>query len=66
MVATASSRGIPPVEILDFEDLLPTANRDLAEMRAELRQVCEDVANPYLSRLLDRMFSDEQFDATFS
>ena len=57
---------LAPVEVLDLEDFLPTAKRDLAEMRRELRQLCQDVENPHLSRLLDRIFSDQEFDATFS
>ena len=55
-----------PVEIVHFEDFLATAKRDPEEMRAELRRVRESVENPYLSRLLDHMFSDEGFDAAFS
>jgi len=57
---------LAPVEILDLEDFLPVAKRDLAEMRRELRQLCQDIENPHLSRLLDRIFSDQEFDATFS
>jgi len=59
---------LAPVEIagLDLEDLLPKAKRDLAEMGRELAQVCEDIQNPYLSRLLNDMFSDEVFAAAFS
>ncbi len=57
---------LAPVEVLDLEDFLPTAKRDLAEMRRELRQLCQDIENPHLSRLLDHIFSDQGFDATFS
>jgi len=57
---------VEPVEILDLEDFLPRTKRDSAEMRRELRQVCQDIENPYLSRLLDHTFSAQEFATTFS
>ncbi len=55
-----------PVAISDFGDFLPTAKRDLAEMRAELEQLLGGIQNPHLSALLQHMFSDEEFAATFT
>jgi 3'-5' exoribonuclease len=54
------------VRIVDLEDFLPKAKRDLAEMHRELRRVLQDIENPHLSRLLNHMFSDEVFAAAFS
>ena len=56
---------LEPAEILDLEDFLPTTRRDLSEMRRELRRICEGIENPYLSRLLDHIFSDEELATTF-
>jgi 3'-5' exoribonuclease len=49
-----------------LERELPTAKRDLEEMHTELTRVREGVENRYLSRLLDHVFSDEEFYARFS
>jgi len=57
---------LEPVEILDLEDFLPRTKRDLAEMQGELRELCEGIENPYLSQLLDHIFSDQEFATTFS
>jgi len=57
---------LQPVETLDLEDFLPRTKRDSAEMRRELRQVFQGIENRYLSRLLDHIFSDQEFAATFS
>jgi len=54
------------VPIKDFSPFLPQAKRDREEMRRELQQVLVDIEDPYLSRLLDRLFGDEEFEATFS
>ncbi len=53
------------VEIQDFSPFLPQAKRDLEEMRRELQQVLADIEDPYLSQLLDHLFSDEEFETTF-
>jgi len=53
-------------EILNLEDFLPKAKRDMGEMRTELQQVHEDIGNLHLSRLLGHVFSDQEFDAAFS
>jgi len=57
---------LEPVDILDLEDFLPRTKRDLAEMRRELRQVCQSIESPHLSRLLDHIFTDHEFANTFS
>jgi len=57
---------LEPVEILDLEDFLPRTKQDLADMRKELRQVREGIETAYLSRLLDHVFSDQEFATTFS
>ena len=57
---------LQPVEIRDFSPFLPQAKRDREEMRQELLQVLADIEDPYLSRLLDRLFGDERFETTFS
>jgi 3'-5' exoribonuclease len=57
---------LQPVQILDFAPFLPQAKRDREEMRQELLQVRAQIKHPYLSRLLDRLFGDEEFEATFS
>ena len=57
---------LQPVQIKDFSPFLPQSKRDREEMRQELLQVRATIRNPYLSRLLDRLFDDEQFETTFS
>jgi 3'-5' exoribonuclease len=57
---------LEPVELKDFEDFLPVAERDPAEMQQEMEQVLAEIQNPHLSRLLYRMFSDQEFYASFS
>jgi len=57
---------LQPVPIQDFAPFLPQAKRDLEEMRRELQQVLVDIEDPYLSRLLDHLFGDEEFETTFS
>jgi len=57
---------LQPVEIEDFSPFLPQSKRDREEMRQELLQVRATIKDPYLSRLLDGMFGDEEFEATFS
>ena len=57
---------LQPVEILDFAPFLPQAKRDREEMRQELQQVRAQIKHPYLSRLLDRLFGDNEFETTFS
>jgi len=57
---------LQPVEIQDFSPFLPQSKRDLEEMRQELLQVRATIKDPYLSRLLDRLFGDEEFETTFS
>jgi 3'-5' exoribonuclease len=57
---------LQPVQIRDFSPFLPQAKRDREEMRQELLQVRATIHEPYLSRLLDGMFGDEEFANTFS
>jgi len=57
---------LEPVDIFDLEDFLPRTKRDLAEMRRDLRELCEGIENPYLSQLLDHIFADEEFADSFS
>jgi 3'-5' exoribonuclease len=57
---------LQPVEIQDFSPFLPQSKRDREEMRQELLQVRAQIKQPYLSRLLEHMFGDEEFEATFS
>jgi 3'-5' exoribonuclease len=54
------------VEIRDFSPFLPQSKRDREEMRLELQQVLGDIEDPYLSKLLQQLFGDERFEATFS
>jgi 3'-5' exoribonuclease len=54
------------VEIQDFSPFLPQSKRDREEMRLELQQVLGDIEDPYLSKLLQQLFGDERFEATFS
>jgi len=55
-----------PVEIEDFSPFMPQAKRDREEMREELKQVLEGIEDLYLSQLLQRLFSDGEFEATFT
>jgi len=57
---------LQPVEIQDFSPFLPQAKRDREEMRQELLQVRATIKHPYLSRLLEHLFGDEEFATTFS
>jgi len=57
---------LQPVEIQDFSPFLRQAKRDREEMRQELLQVRAQIKHPYLSRLLEHLFGDEEFAATFS
>ena len=57
---------LQPVLIKDFSPFLRQAKRDREEMRQELLQVRADIENPHLSRLLDHLFSDEEFETNFS
>jgi len=57
---------LQPVEIRDFSPFLPQAQRDRDEMREELQQVLAGIEEPRLSQLLHRLFSDQEFEATFS
>jgi len=57
---------LEPAEVLDLEDFLPRTKRDLSEMQHELHHVCRGIENPHLFRLLDHIFSDEEFATTFS
>ena len=58
--------GLQFVEIHDFSPFLPQAKRDREEMRQELLQVRATIKHPYLSRLLEHLFGDEEFATTFS
>jgi 3'-5' exoribonuclease len=57
---------LTPVEIRDWEPFLPMAKRGREEMEEELRGVLASIEDPHLSQLLDQMFSDQEFAATFS
>ena len=57
---------LQPVEIRDLSPFLPQAKRDREEMRRELLQVRAGIEDPSLSELLDHLFSDEEFETTFS
>ena len=57
---------LQPVPIQDFASFLPQAKRDLEEMREELLQVRATIKHPYLANLLEQLFGDEEFEATFS
>jgi 3'-5' exoribonuclease len=57
---------LQPVEIEDFSPFLPQAKRDREEMRRELEQVRASIGDLYLSQLLQRLFSDGEFEATFT
>jgi len=46
---------------LDFAELLPTTERDPAEMMAYLREVVDTMLNPHLRALLSAMLADEKF-----
>jgi len=54
------------VEIRDFSPFLPQAKRDREEMRQELLQVRATIKHPYLSKLLQQLFGDEEIETTFS
>lgn len=57
---------LQPVVIKDFSPFLPQSKRDREEMRQELLQVRATIKHPYLSKLLQQLFGDEDFEATFS
>lgn len=57
---------LQPVQIRDFSPFLPHAKRDREEMRRELLQVRATIKHPYLSKLLEQLFGDEEFESTFS
>ena len=46
-------------------DYLPTTDKDVNEMYAELMQYIQSVNNPYLSKLLHTFFDDEDFAKKF-
>ena len=56
---------LQPVQIKDFSPFLPQSKRDREEMRQELSQVRATIKHPYLSRLLEHLFGDEEFADTF-
>ena len=47
------------------KDYLPTTDKDVNEMYAELMQYIQSVNNPYLSKLLYTFFDDEDFAKKF-
>lgn len=47
------------------KDYLPTTDKDVNEMYAELMQYIQSVNNPYLSKLLHTFFDDEDFAKKF-
>ena len=47
------------------KDYLPTTDKDVNEMYAELMQYIQSVNNPYLSKLLHTFFDDEDFVKKF-
>ena len=50
---------------IDLNDFLPTADRDVDKMFAQLVQITKAVKNPHLSKLLDTFFEDEAFVVLF-
>jgi len=42
---------LEPMGVLDLGDLSPRARRDSVEMRRELRQICQDIENPWCKLL---------------
>jgi len=51
---------IEPSELIQLEDLMPSAKRPLEEMQAELDALIADVQNPHLEALLAHVFTDDQ------
>ncbi len=47
------------------EDFLPRTARDIESMFSELREIASGIQNPYLHRLLDSFFEDEDFVRKF-
>jgi 3'-5' exoribonuclease len=53
------------VEVREPKDFVPRTKRHPAEMQRELTEVLQRIEDPYLSRLLEGIFSDQEFHATF-
>lgn len=49
----------------DPKDYLPTTDKDMNEMYAELMQYICSVKNPYLSQLLHKFFDNKEFEEKF-
>lgn len=49
----------------DASDIMPSGCRDTAELVAELRSLVRSIRNPYLARLLKRVFGDKEFMVRF-
>lgn len=49
----------------DPKDYLPTTDKDMNEMYAELMQYIRSVKNPYLSQLLHKFFDNKEFEEKF-
>jgi 3'-5' exoribonuclease len=53
-------------EEYDWSDLVPTSDRPVEEMLAELRELVEQVGQPHLRALLEAIFGDEEFLERFA
>lgn len=51
---------------LDIGDFLPTTERDIDELKAELTAVLAEVDNAHIKKLLDKVFKDKEIFAAFT
>lgn len=64
-VLRVSVDSLRPASEYDASDIMPAGRRDTAELVSELRALVGGVRNPYMARLLRRIFGDKQFMARF-
>jgi len=50
---------------IDYADYIKSTQKDIGQMWAELKSKVEEVKNPYLRKLLDLFFQDNQFEQDF-
>jgi 3'-5' exoribonuclease len=52
-------------EDLDITDFLPRTDRDMDELKKELAEVMAEVDDPYIEKLLDKVFKDPELSKAF-
>ncbi len=57
---------IVSVDDLDVGDFLPTTERDIDELKSELKAVLAEVDDAHVAKLLDKVFKDKEIFAAFT